>query len=88
MLIEQLVMLISPYPYLQQIKYTEVNLNWSTTISYEVNQILMCLSFARIYILLRYVLIVSKFMNPRSKRVCVMNGCEADHMFAIKAIMK
>jgi hypothetical protein len=48
----------------------------------------MCLSFARIYIHLRYTLIVSKFMNPRSKRVCTMNGCEAEHMFAIKSIMK
>jgi len=27
-------------------------------------------------------------MNPRSKRVCGMNGCEADLMFAVKSIMK
>lgn len=58
------------------------------TISYEVNEILLCMMFARIYFFLRFTLIVSMFMNPRSNRVCVMNGCEADHMFAIKAIMK
>ena len=27
-------------------------------------------------------------MNPRSQRVCSMNGCEADTMFAIKGLMK
>jgi hypothetical protein len=53
-----------------------------------MNQIMMCLSFIRVYIYLRFALIVSKFMNPRSKRVCSMNGCEADQMFAIKSIMK
>ena len=88
MVIEQLIMLISPYPFLQTVKYTEINKNWSTTYQYELNQILLCLSFARIYIHLRYTLIVSKFMSPRSKRVCTMNGCEAEHMFAIKSIMK
>jgi hypothetical protein len=66
----------------------EYNSNWGVTITYQVNQILMCVSFCRIYIMLRYTLIVSKFMSPRSKRVAVMNGCEAEHMFALKAIMK
>jgi hypothetical protein len=27
-------------------------------------------------------------MNPRSKRVCAVNGCDANLMFAMKAIMK
>ena len=27
-------------------------------------------------------------MNPRSKRVCSLNGCEADLHFAVKAMMK
>jgi hypothetical protein len=49
---------------------------------------MMCFSFLRVYLILRFTLIVSKFTNPRSKRVCVMNGCEADHMFAIKSLMK
>ena len=82
------MMLLAPYPFLQGLVYTEVNLNWHVTITYEINQILLCLSFVRFYILLRFTLIISMFMNPRSNRVCVMNGCEADHQFAIKAIMK
>lgn len=67
---------------------TEVNSNWSTTFSYELNHILLCFSFVRIYIFYRFGLSISKFMNPRSKRVCQMNGCEANQMFAIKALMK
>lgn len=81
-------MLIAPYPGLQFLSYTEVNKNWGTTYSYDINQILMCCSFLRVYLLMRFALIVSKFMNPRSKRIALMNGCSASHMFAVKALMK
>jgi hypothetical protein len=81
-------MLIAPYPGLQFLTYTEVNKNWGTTYSYDINQILMCCSFLRVYLLMRFTLIVSKFMNPRSKRISLMNGCRASHMFAVKALMK
>ena len=27
-------------------------------------------------------------MNPRTQRVCAMNGCHADSMFALKSLMK
>jgi len=48
----------------------------------------MCFSFSRVYLLLRFTLINSKFNNPRSHRICIMNGCEADEMFAVKSLMK
>jgi hypothetical protein len=48
----------------------------------------MCFGFVRIYILLRCLLVASKFMNPRSKRVCFMNNCEANLLFSLKAYMK
>lgn len=88
MVIEQFIALIAPYPFLQNLRYVEYNPNYDVTISYDMNQIMLCICFVRIYIHLRFTLIVSKFMNPRSSRVCVMNGCEADNTFAIKAIMK
>lgn len=88
MVLEQVLALVAPYPFLQGIKYVEENTDWHVTISYEINQILMCLSFTRVYILLRYHLFMSTFMSPRSTRLCSMNGCEAGHMFAIKSIMK
>lgn len=88
MLLEQILALVAPYPYLQGMKYTEININWNVTITYEFNQILMCLSFLRVYYLLRFTLIVSRFMGPSSYRICTMNGTKASHWFAIKAIMK
>ena len=42
----------------------------------------------KIYLIIRFVLISSRYMNPRSKRVCAMNGCDANILFALKAIMK
>lgn len=42
----------------------------------------------RVYFLLRFTLINSKFMDPRSNRICILNGCEAEEMFAIKSLMK
>jgi len=81
-------MLLAPYPGLQFLTYTEVNKNWGTTYSYDFNQILMCCSFLRVYLLMRFALIVSKFMNPRSKRIALMNGCRASPMFAVKALTK
>ena len=86
--IEQFIALIAPFPFFQGIKYVEENPNWKVTISYEMNQVLMCFSFVRLYIVLRFILLISKFMNPRSIRVCVINGCSANHMFAMKAFMK
>lgn len=58
------------------------------TIEYDVNDILVVLNFTRFYILLKFVLFMTQFANPRAVRVCGMNGCEADPMFAIKGMMK
>jgi len=88
MFAEQFIMLIAPYPFLQSVHYTEYIDQYKQEVTYNVNDILFCFSFIRSYLFLRCSLVVSKFMNPRSKRVCGMNGCEADLMFAVKAIMK
>ncbi len=37
---------------------------------------------------MRYILHVNKNMNPRAKRVCLMNGCEANDSFALKSIIR
>lgn len=88
MMLEQIVCLIAPYPFTQGYIYTEVNTTYNVTITYQINQILMCFSFLRVYILFRYGLFNSSFMAPRASRMCNMVGCQADHMFAIKALMK
>jgi Ion channel len=88
MCLEQVLCLIAPYPFFNGVKYNEWNGNWNINTEYELNQILMCLSFSRVYILMRWHLFCTNFMNPRSNRLCMMNGCEAGHMFALKSIMK
>lgn len=88
MIFEMLLMLLAPYPFMQDIEYTEYVDAYDTYINYQLNDILLCFSFIRIYLFLRCALVVSPFMNPRSKRVCYMNGTDASLLFAIKAYMK
>jgi hypothetical protein len=86
--VEIVLLLISPYPHLYDFRYYEYVDQYDMWISYKLNDLLMCFGFIRIYILLRCMLVASKFMNPRSKRVCFMNNCEANLLFALKAYMK
>lgn len=87
-LIEILINLISPMPFFNGIKYTEYVEAFDTYISYEVNEILLFFAFMRLYLSLNFLLYLSSFKNPRSQRVCLVNGCEANTMFAIKALFK
>jgi hypothetical protein len=75
-------------PFFNGIKYTEYVKGFDTTIEYEVNDILLFFAFSRLYLTLKFLLYLSSFMNPRSQRVCLVNGCEANTMFAIKALFK
>lgn len=88
MVAEIILVAFTPLPYLEGVKYYEWSDMYKMDIEYEINDILLCWSFLRIYILLRYFLIRSIFMTPRAKRVCVVNGCKADLLFATKAFMK
>lgn len=81
-------MILSPLPFLDKVIYEEYNDMFDATFNYSYNDILLCLSFVRIYLFIRFGLVSSRFMNPRSKRICTMNGCEANLMFAMKAMMK
>ena len=44
--------------------------------------------FLRIYLFTRWILFVTSYMQPRSQRVCTMNGCEANLMYAVKGLMR
>ena len=88
MIAEMLINCIAPYPFLYDVKVSEYNEAFDATIVYDINDFLLCFCFIRIYLLVRYILVMTQFMNPRSQRVCSMNGCEANAIFAIKAIMK
>ncbi len=88
MIAEITLNVIAPLPFLYDIKYNEYNKQFDTTITYDLNDLLLFFSFIRVYILTRFALVITQFMNPRSLRICMMNGCEADAMFAVRSIMK
>lgn len=56
MMIEILINIIAPYPFLNGIKYTEYVQAYDTTIQYEVNDILLFFMFNRLYLLLKCTL--------------------------------
>lgn len=88
MALEMIINLIAPYPILDGCKYIEYVSEYETEIIYEVNDILLYLSFARIYLAYRFCFFLTEFMNPRSQRVCAMYGCHSDSVFALKSLMK
>ena len=59
MTFEILLILVAPYPFLQDVTYTEFVDQYHVDIRYEVNDILLCFSFLRSYQFLRCTLVVS-----------------------------
>ena len=88
MAFEMLINAIAPYPFFEGIKYTEYVEAYDTTIQYEINDIMLFFCFFRLYLVLKFVLYLTQFKNPRAQRICSMNGCDASSMFAVKALMK
>jgi hypothetical protein len=89
LIVELLLCIIQPFPFIWDERYSEVYTDYSVTIEYKVNNIfllLMCL--IRIYLVVRCILTLSFFMGTRSQRVCHMSGTDASFMFSIKALMK
>ena len=86
--IEMIICLISPMPFFEGIKYYEEVVAFDIIIFYELNDLLVVFMFLRIYIAIRFVLYASNFINPRTYRVCAINGCEATLKFAMIALMK
>lgn len=55
---------------------------------YKVNYILVILSFLKIFIIIRVILLNNIYMTPRSNRLCRMYGCSFDYIYAIKCLFK
>ena len=66
LLLEIIIHLIAPYHYLDGIKYVEMVEAWEYEVKYEINDILLWLSFIRLYTLINFSLYSTDFMNPRS----------------------
>lgn len=63
---EQFLCLLAPYPFLDGITIAEEVKMLDTTINYEINHILLCMCFIRVYLLLRFTFYLSNFHNPRT----------------------
>ena len=87
LLAEVILQLVAPYNFLSGYKYVENVEAYDVTIEYEINELLLFFSFVRIYMLLRMYIYYSEYLTPRSLRVCQMNGCESNMLFAVKSLI-
>jgi hypothetical protein len=65
-IIEVLVNLISPYPFFSGMKYKEFNPDYDYETIYDINDILLAFSFIRVYLFIRFILVVTMYASPRS----------------------
>ena len=61
---------------------------YGVTIEYEINELLLVFSFVRVYMIMKMYIYYTECLTPRSLRVCQMNGCESNIMFAIKSLIQ
>jgi potassium intermediate/small conductance calcium-activated channel subfamily N protein 2 len=88
LLFEIVMAAIAPMPFFDGMKYTEYVAGFDFTIEYEWNDLLLYFSCTRLYMNFKMILYLTQFMNPRAQRVCLLNNCTADTMFAIKGLFK
>lgn len=89
MILELLLCLIMNYPSLYGHTYTETANSFSKDILFVTNDLLLCIMlFVRAPYWINVVISTSKYLEPRAQRVCTIYGCDANNMFAVKAVMK
>lgn len=88
MFAELVLQLVAPYSFLQGYKYIEYVEAYDVEIQYEINELLLIFSLVRVYTLFKMYIYYVEILTPRSQRVCEMNGCESNMMFAIKFLIK
>lgn len=80
--------MITPMPFLIDLTFTEYNTKYKVHVRHRINDILLVLSFAKLYIPIRFSLMASYFQSSRAQRVCFMNGHTATYLFSLKCLMK
>lgn len=90
MIIEILLCCVMNYPSLYGEYYTENAIKSADLgVHYILNDFLLCIMiYVRLPYILRVILILSDFQQPRAQRVCNIYGCDADSLFSLKCIMK
>lgn len=88
MIIEVLLCAVMNYPSLYGVDYTETAIPTAGT-PYVLNDFMLCLMiFIRLPYLLRLILMLSDYQQPRAQRVCSIYGCDANNLFSLKCVMK
>lgn len=88
MVFEILVSLIMMYPSLHGETYEETANDFSNGKVFYSNDILLCfMMFFRLNYILKALLQISFYTDPRAQRVCNIYGVDADNSFALKALM-
>ena len=88
MMIEGAFTAIAPQFFLNNITISEYIQKYDTRVTYELNTILCWFVWMKCYVIVRTLLIMTKFLSPRSQRICKMNGCETDMMFSVQGEFK
>ena len=100
MVLEMLIMLLGPYPGLENFELLEsypdrgntlILILSSLDISVPLNINVLLLSTAmivRLYLAIRFILSATKYRNSRQQRLCMINGTDATFMFSLKSFKK
>lgn len=86
--IEIIICILTPYPFLKGITFTQYYPDLQTNAVYEINHVLLSLTFIRMYLPIRTTLTLSDYLTSRAHRLGVLNGCEVNYFFAMKCLMK
>ncbi len=82
-----LVILVHPNPIFTQVTFKYYVNSYHNYIYYEINNIFSIFVMLRIFFLVKAVLFLSKFSNPRIHRLSKMNGISLDFLFPFKCLM-
>lgn len=88
LIVELIVCIISPNYLFEGYIYKEYNQDYNYTITYRINDILLCFSFFRLYLVIKASLFNTIFMEPRADRLCQQMGMYVDSWFAFKCFNK
>ena len=88
LMLELAIANLGPLPWFEGLRYIEFEYKFQTYVIYRLNDLFSVASLAKLLIMFRYFVYLSRFTTGRAQRVCQMNGIRADLLFATKSIMK
>jgi len=88
LLLEMFVCLVGPNPFVLGIIYEFSTMYDNLDVYMHINEVLCLFVFSRAFIILRVVLMNSRYNSNRSQRICEMYACEPGYLFTIKCIMQ